>query len=143
MMSRAGTQLADACPSSPALGRFLMPDNVSQTSNNGHDTLQRSVDALLSIGEQYFLPEALELLRRTRHKTRLSDDEILLLTITAAQAARAHYAEPGNRPAKDTLDVILRVLDHEEVIRAEYNKLYSLFRATADEKHLPGAPENG
>ncbi|HVT30548.1 MAG TPA: hypothetical protein VHE81_21240 [Lacipirellulaceae bacterium] len=111
--------------------RLPMTQNNSQEVRLQHDALQRSVEELLAIGHQYFLPEAVELLRRTRDKKRLSDDEILLLTITAAQAARAHYAEPGNRSAKDTLDTILHVLDHEDVIRAEYNKLYSIFRGMA------------
>jgi hypothetical protein len=104
-----------------------------QKPSEKHNTLQRSVEALLSIGDQYFLPEALELLRRTRGKERLSDDEILMLTVTAAQAARAQYVEPGNQSAQDTLGIILNILDHEDVIRAEFNKLYTLFRETPDE----------
>jgi hypothetical protein len=88
---------------------------------------------LLSIGDQYFLPEALELLRRTSRKERLSDDEILILTITAAQAARARYVEPGAVSAQDTLNIISSILDHEDVIRAEFNKLYTLFRETPEE----------
>jgi hypothetical protein len=98
------------------------------------DTLQKTVEALLGLGDQYFLPEALELLRRTRDKTRLSDDEVLLLTITAAQAARAHHLELQNNGSQHTLDVILNVLDHEDVIRAEFNKLYALFR---EEPNVP------
>jgi hypothetical protein len=95
------------------------------------DTLQDSVEVLRSLGDQYFLPEAIELLRRTRGKKRLSDDEILLLTVTAAQAVRAYYVEPEKHPAKEILETILSILDHEEVIRAEYNKLYSIFREEA------------
>lgn len=108
-----------------------MLDNSSEQSSNGNDTLQSSVDALLKFGQQYFLPEALELLRLTRNKPRLSEDEILLLTITAAQAMRAHYTESGDQSTKETLKVILRILDHEDVIRAEYKKLYAVLRAAA------------
>jgi hypothetical protein len=104
-----------------------------QEPSEKQNTLQRSVEALLSIGDQYFLPEALELLRRTRGKDRLSDDEILMLTVTAAQAARARYVEPGTQSAQDTLNIILNILDHEDVIRAEFNKLYTLFRESPDE----------
>ena len=96
-------------------------------------TLHRSVEALLEMGDQYFLPEALELLRRTRSKERLSDDEILLLTVTAAQAARAQRVEAGTQSPRDVLNVILDILDHEDVIRAEFNKLYTLFRETPNE----------
>lgn len=104
-----------------------------QESGDTRDTLQRNVEALLTLGDQYFLPEALELLRRTRGKQRLSDDEILMLTITAAQAARARYAGQGGQSAQDTLNVILNILDHEDVIKAEFNKLYALFRESPDE----------
>jgi hypothetical protein len=104
-----------------------------QKPGEKQNTLQRSVEALLSIGDQYFLPEALELLRRTSRKERLSDDEILMLTVTAAQAVRARYVEPGVLSAQDTLNIISSILDHEDVIRAEFNKLYTLFRETPDE----------
>jgi len=108
-----------------------MPNSQPTNSHNQCDTLQDSVETLLSLGDQYFLPEAVELLRRTRGKKRLSDDEILLLTVTAAQAVRAYYVEPRKHAAKEALDTILNILDHEEVIRAEYNKLYSIFREAA------------
>ncbi|HUN99692.1 MAG TPA: hypothetical protein VMU69_26110 [Bradyrhizobium sp.] len=108
---------------------FAMPDNGSPDLNKGNDTLHNSVSALLEVGEQYFLPEALELLRRTSAKARLSDDEILLLTVTAAQAMRGYHTGSGTQSANATLAVILRILDHEDVIRAEYNKLCFLLRA--------------
>jgi hypothetical protein len=95
------------------------------------DTLLRSVQALTALGDQYFLPEALELLRRTNSKLYLSDDEILLLVVTAVQAARARHSELGDESAQATLQTIAHILDHEEVIRAEYNKLYNLFRTQA------------
>ncbi|MGH2510038.1 MAG: hypothetical protein ACRDHZ_21880, partial [Ktedonobacteraceae bacterium] len=92
------------------------------------DTLQLSVGQLTTMGKQYFLPEAMELLRRTGRKQYLTDDEVLLLAITGLQAARAHHVESSNRSTDDTLTLIANILDHEEVIRAEYNKLYALFR---------------
>lgn len=91
------------------------------------DSLHKSVSALLEHGSQYFLPEAIELLRMLKNSTRLSDDEILLLTVTAAQALRAYYVAPGGRNSEEVLASIIAILDHEEVIRAEYNKLYELF----------------
>ena len=103
-------------------------DVQKKGSGKGPDTLQLSVGQLTTIGEQYFLPEALELLRRTSRKQYLTDDEILLLAITALQAARAHHVGIHDSSAGDTLSLIANILDHEEVIRAEYNKLYTLFR---------------
>lgn len=93
------------------------------------DTLHHSVAALVDHGEQYFLPEALELLRQTKNDTRLNDDVILLLAISAVQALRAYSIEHDAPPPKQILAAMADILDHEEVIRAEYNKLYEIFRA--------------
>jgi hypothetical protein len=105
-----------------------MPRHSYPTLAKDPDTLQRSVQALTTLGDQYFLPEALELLRRTSRKEHLTDDEVLLLAITAIQAARAHLVETGNGSQNETLNIIADILDHQEVIRAEYNKIYSLFQ---------------
>jgi hypothetical protein len=82
------------------------------------------------IGAEYFTPEALDLCRslKGRKVSDLSDDEILLLAVTAAQAALAKHVEPGNRDAEETLDTILSVLDHETIVQAELRKLHSLRR---------------
>lgn len=83
---------------------------------------------LPKIEERYFLPEALVLVRRLRGQpaSELSQDEILMLALTAAQATLARYVEPGNRKATDTLNTILSVLDHDTVVQAEIKKLHQM-----------------
>ena len=73
------------------------------------------------IGAEYFTPEALELCRslKSRKASELSDDEVLMLALTAAQAALAKHVEPANREAEETLDTILAVLDHDKIVQAE------------------------
>src|ERR1700753_1190799 len=101
-----------------------MSRTKSQPLTPHRDTLHRSVAALVDHGQQYFLPEAIELLNRTREQTRLDDDTILLLVVTAAQALRAYSVERDAPPPERILAAMVDILDHEEVIRAEYNKLY-------------------
>ena len=75
---------------------------------------------LPSIGAESFLPEALELCQKIKDKTvaELSDDEIVMLALTAGQAALAKHVEPGNRSAEETIETILGILDHREVVHA-------------------------
>jgi len=47
---------------------------------------------------------------------RSPEDEILMLALTAAQAALAKHVQPGNHDAEETLNTILRVLDHDKVV---------------------------
>ncbi len=100
----------------------------SQNLTPHRDTLHHSVAALVDHGEQYFLPEALELLRQTKNDMRLNDDVILLLVISAMQALRAYSVEHDAPPPEQILAAMVDILDHEEVIMAEYNKLYEIFR---------------
>ena len=85
------------------------------------------------IGKQYFLPEALELIQRVKHRSELSNDEIVMLALTAAQAALAKHVEPGNRDAEETLNTILRIIDHDEVVQATLRRLHKLLRQPAPE----------
>jgi hypothetical protein len=80
------------------------------------------------IGAEYFTPEALELCRslQGRQVSDLSDDEILMLALTACAAALVKHVEPGNRDAEETLNTILSVLDHNEVVQAEIRKLHRM-----------------
>jgi hypothetical protein len=82
------------------------------------------------IGAEYFTPEALELCRnlKGRKASDLSDDEVLMLALTAAQAALLKHVEPGNRDAEETLNTILAVLDHDQIVQAEMRKLHSILR---------------
>src|SRR4051794_40002828 len=83
---------------------------------------------LPKIGAEYFIPEALELCKslKGRQVSDLSEDEILMLALTAAQAALAKHVEPGNHEAEDTLDTILSVLDHDTVVQSEMRKLHAM-----------------
>jgi hypothetical protein len=80
------------------------------------------------IGAEYFTPEALELCRslKGRKAEDLSDDEIVLFALTAAQAALVKHVEPGHRDAGEALDTILSVLDHQTIVNAEMRKLHAL-----------------
>jgi hypothetical protein len=86
---------------------------------------------LPTIGAEYFLPEALELCRKIKDKTvsELTDDEIVMLALTAGQAALAQYVEPGHRQAEETLNTILEILDHGEVVQATLRKLHATLRS--------------
>jgi hypothetical protein len=79
-------------------------------------------------GAEYFMPEAVELCRsfKGRQVSDLSDDEILMLAFTAAQAALVKHVEPGNQDAEEILNTILSVLDHETIVQAEMRKLHAL-----------------
>jgi len=83
---------------------------------------------LPKIGEKYFIPEALALCRslKGRKAADLSEDEILMLALTAAQAALANHVAPGNGDAEKTLNTILGVLDHDTVVQAEIRKLHGM-----------------
>ena len=83
---------------------------------------------LPNIGEKYFMPEALALCRslKGRRAADLSEDEILMLALTAAQAALAKHVTPGNRDAEQTLNTILGVLDYDTVVQAEIRKLHAI-----------------
>jgi inorganic pyrophosphatase/exopolyphosphatase len=61
-----------------------------------------------------------------RQVSDLSDDEILMLALTAAQAALMKHVEPGHRDAEETLNTILSVLDHHTIAQVELRKLHSL-----------------
>lgn len=67
---------------------------------------------------EYYLDQAREICRRVQDKAHLTDDEIIILAVVAAQLALAKYAEPGERDSDTTLDEILTYLDHEEVANA-------------------------
>jgi len=73
--------------------------------------------------DDYFTPEARKLCARVKHKSELTDDEILMLALAAAQAALARYWHPGVRSAEDTLETIGAILDHEDVVGALTRKI--------------------
>jgi hypothetical protein len=56
----------------------------------------------------------------------LTDDERMVISVIAAQAALAKYVDPGDRDAGVVLNKILRVLDHREMIFALTRKMHRL-----------------
>jgi len=68
--------------------------------------------------DDYFTPEARALCGRVKHKSELTDDETLMLALTAAQAALARYFHPGAQSAEEALETIGAILDHEDVVAA-------------------------
>jgi hypothetical protein len=87
-------------------------------------------------GVNYLSPEARELVKTLegRQLSELSDDEIILLAVTAAQAALAKYVEPGDRSCEYTIETILSILDHREVVQATLNKLHRTLRSKRRKK---------
>jgi len=80
------------------------------------------------IGAEYFLPEALELIKKVQHKSELTEDEVVMLALTAAQASLAAYVEPGHRQAEETLETIMTLLDHDDVVNATQHKIRQLLK---------------
>jgi hypothetical protein len=73
--------------------------------------------------EQYY-DMAREIVRRVRHRSHLSDDEIIVLAVVAAQISLQRYVEPHRELTSDeTLDAILDILDRGEVVQAVSSKM--------------------
>ncbi len=90
----------------------------------------------------YYYDQAREICRRVRNKKHLTDDEIIILAVVAAQLALAKYIEPGERNADETLNHILSVLDRNEVnaaISSKMDKLLEGPRGAAREDAPGGA----
>ncbi|HWV55471.1 hypothetical protein [Pseudorhodoplanes sp.] len=67
---------------------------------------------------------AREIVRRVWHRSHLSDDEIIVLAMVAAQISLARYVEPHRElDADDTLNAILDILDRGEVVQAVSSKM--------------------
>ena len=73
---------------------------------------------------EHYYDMAREIVRRVRHRSHLSDDEIIVLAVVAAQISLQKYVEPHrNLDADDTLNAILDILDRGEVIQAVSSKM--------------------
>ncbi len=60
----------------------------------------------------HYYDMAREIVRRVRHRAHLSDDEIIVLAMVAAQISLTQYVEPHRElDADDTLNAILDILD--------------------------------
>ena len=82
----------------------------------------------------HYYDMAREICRRVRHRSHLSDDEIIVLAVVAAQLALSHYVDPHrNQDPDDTLNGILNILDRGQVVQAVSSKMLWLM------KHRPPA----
>jgi hypothetical protein len=72
---------------------------------------------------EYYFDQAREICRRVKNRAHLTDDEIIVLAVVAAQLALAKYVEPGEHDSDATLDQIMSVLDHNEVVAAISSKM--------------------
>jgi len=57
---------------------------------------------------------------------KLTDDERIVISVIAAQAALARYVEPGDQTAESVLTKLLGILDHREMISAMTRKMHRL-----------------
>jgi hypothetical protein len=71
----------------------------------------------------FYHDKAREICRRVQNKAHLTDDEIIVLAMVAAQLALDEYIEPGARDSDDTLHQILSIIDRDEVNAAISSKL--------------------
>jgi hypothetical protein len=71
----------------------------------------------------FYYDQAREICRRVKDRAHLTDDEIIILAVVAAQLALAKYVEPGERDSDATLNLIMTYLDHNEVIAAISSKM--------------------
>ncbi len=74
--------------------------------------------------EPRYFDQVREICRRVQNKSHLTNDEILVLALSASLLALAPYVEPGNnRDPEGTLDKILGILDHTDVVAALQSKM--------------------
>lgn len=72
----------------------------------------------------HYYDMAREIVRRVRHRDHLSDDEIIVLAMVAAQISLSQYVEPHRElDPDDTLNAILDILDRGEVLQAVSSKM--------------------
>jgi hypothetical protein len=73
---------------------------------------------------EHYYDMAREIVRRVRYRSHLSDDEIIVLAVVAAQISLQRYVEPHrDLTADQTLDTILDILDRGEVVQAVSSKM--------------------
>src|SRR3954451_10639734 len=78
----------------------------------------------------YFTDEALSLIDRIKDKSELTDDDMVMLALTAAQALLAQHLNPaGDLTDKDTINKLFGVLDDYRVVEATFAKIRKMGRA--------------
>ena len=88
----------------------------------------------------FYYDKAREICRRVQNKAHLTDDEIIVLALVAAQLALEKYIEPGARDSDRTLHQIMAILDRDEVTAAISSKLDRLLEGprSAAREDAPG-----
>lgn len=82
----------------------------------------------------YYYDMAREISRRVRHRSHLSDDEIIVLAVVASQLTLSRYIKcDTNQDLDQILDAIIDILDRGEVVQAVASKMLYLLN------HRPSA----
>ena len=92
---------------------------------------------------EFYFDRVREICRRIQNKAPLTDDEIIILAVAAAQITLAKYTQPGQGNAEQTLDQIFSMLDRDDVHAAIISKMDKLLegpRGCAREE-APGGAE--
>ena len=78
----------------------------------------------------YFTDEAIALIDRVKDKSKLTDDDMVLLALTAAQALLARHLDPeGNQTSEETVNKLFGVLDDYRVVEATFGKIRKMLKA--------------
>jgi hypothetical protein len=78
----------------------------------------------------YFTDEALSLIDCIKDKSELTDDEMLMLALTAAQAVLARHLHPdGDQTDQKTINKLLGTLDDYRVVEATFAKIRKMIQA--------------
>src|SRR5690348_11256345 len=86
-------------------------------------------DNSVSIGDErlplkYFTDQALALIDKIKDKAELTEDDIVALALTAAQAVMARHMEPaGKHTDEETLTTLFSILDDYRVVEATFEKI--------------------
>ena len=91
---------------------------------------------------KYFTDEALSLIDRIKDKAELTDDDIVMLALTTAQAVLARRLYPdGGQTDEETINKLFGVLDDYRVVEATFNKIRKMVRADKRKARQPSVDE--
>ena len=76
------------------------------------------------IGLEYFGKAGHALIEKLRNKSQLSDDDMVILALTVAQAMMNRHLDPQSRRSdEETLHAMMTVLDDTHVVEAAFNRI--------------------
>jgi hypothetical protein len=76
------------------------------------------------IGLEYFGKAGQALIERLKNKSQLTDDDMVMLALTVAQAMMNRHIDPQSRCSdEETLNAMMTVLDDTRVVEAAFNKI--------------------